>query len=299
MRLMLRSSVLLLALMALTACSTPQQTSTDKTATDESPSSTTEQVTALKAVVMSEALPYSTKNGEKWEGLTHEVLSVIQAELGGGATPEIVEVNSIESAGAALRDGSANIACGVGFSWERAAKMSFSLPFAVGGVRLLTTTDNDGTPEKMKGKTIGVVKGSVPAGVVKNQLPDVEAKSFDTPAEALDALKQGTVETIASGALWAMANVDEVPGSKAVPQRPYGRSAVGCVVNPDNHALLAQANVAIAQLLQKYVDGDEDSTMRINRWIGPDSAVGLPAESIAAYYNAVLSTVTEINTHAD
>ena len=63
--------------------------------------------------------------------------------------------------------------------------------------------------------------------------------------------------------------------------------------------MLAQANVAIAQLLQSYIDADETSTTRINRWIGPDSAVGLPAESIASYYNAVLSTVTGIDTKAN
>ena len=84
-----------------------------------------------------------------------------------------------------------------------------------------------------------------------------------------------------------------------MPERPYGRSAVACVVNPENHALLAKANVAIAQLLQNYIDGDETSTQRINLWIGPDTAVGLSAESIATYYNAVLSTVTGIDTQAD
>ena len=84
-----------------------------------------------------------------------------------------------------------------------------------------------------------------------------------------------------------------------MPERPYGRSAFACVVNPENQALLAKANVAIAQLLQNYIDGEDASTKRINRWIGPDSAVGLPAETIATYYNAVLSTVTGINTQAD
>jgi polar amino acid transport system substrate-binding protein len=208
-------------------------------------------------------------------------------------------VTSIEAAGQALKDGSANIACGVGFSWDRAKQLSYSLHFAIGGVRLLTTDDNDGTPDALIGTSIGVIKNSVPAAVVAKQLPEIELKEFDTPAAALDALKQGTVNAIANGALWAKANVSEVPGSKAVPERPYGRSAVACVVHPKNQALLAQANVAIAQLLQSYIDADETSTTRINRWIGPDSAVGLPAESIATHYNAVLSTVTGIDTQAN
>ena len=144
-----------------------------------------------------------------------------------------------------------------------------------------------------------MIKDSVPASVVANQLPEAEPKPFDSPAAALDALQRGTVDSIANGALWAMANLNAVPGSKAVPERPYGRSAVACVVTSENHALLAKANVAIAQLLQNYIDGDEESTTRINRWIGPESSVGLSAEAIAAYYNAVLSTVTGINTQAE
>ena len=293
---LLRSSALLLALTALTACSTPQPNSTASTSDTEAPAPTPEPDTTLKAVALTDALPYSSKNGQQWEGLAHEILSVIQAELGGDAAAEIVDVTSVKAAGEALKDGSANIACGVGFSWDRAEQLSYSLPFAVGGVRLLTTGDNDGTPEALKGTSIGVVKDSVPAEVVAKQLPETELTPFDTPAAALDALKQGTVDAIANGALWAKANADAVPGSKAVPERPYGRSAVGCVVNPENQALLAKANVAIAQLLQNYVDGDDASTSRINRWVGPESAVGLSTETIATYYNAVLSTVTGIDT---
>ena len=297
MRLMLlRSSALLLTLTALTACSTPQTNSTASTSEAEAPAPTPEPITKLKAVALSDALPYSSQNEQEWEGLAHEVLGVIQTELGGDAAPEIVDVTSIKAAGEALKDGSANIACGVSFSWERAEQLSYSLPFAVGGVRLLTTGDNDGTPDALKGTRIGVVKDSVPADVVAKQLPETELEQFDSPAAALDALKQGTVDAIANGALWAKANADAVPGSKAVPERPYGRSAVACVVTPENQALLAKANVAIAQLLQNYIDGDDASTNRINRWIGPESAVGLSTETIATYYNAVLSTVTGIDT---
>ena len=300
MRLMLlRSTALLLAVTGLTACSTPQTNSTASTSDTEAPAPSPESVTKLKAVVFNDALPYSSKNGQQWEGLAHEVLSVIQAELGGDDATEVIEVTSVKAAGEALKDGSANIACGVGFSWDRAEQLSYSLPFALGGVRLLTTGDNDGTPEALNGMSIGVVKDSVPADVVAKQLPETELKPFDSPAAALDALKEGKVDAIANGALWAKANADVVPGSKAVPERPYGRSAVACVVNPKNQALLAKTNVAIAQLLQNYIDGDDASTKRINRWIGPESAAGLSTEKIASYYNAVLSTVTGIDTKAN
>ena len=164
----LRSSALFLALTALTACSMPDKNSASDA---EAPASPIEQISSVKAVAVTDALPYSAKNGQQWEGLSHEVLSVIQAELGGDSSPDIIEVASVKAAGEALKDGSANIACGVGFSWDRAKELSYSLPFAVGGVRLLTTADIDGTPAELKGRTIGVIRDSVPASVVAKQLP--------------------------------------------------------------------------------------------------------------------------------
>ena len=113
MRLMLlRCSALLLALTALTACSTPQTSSTASTSEAEAPAPTPEPITKLKAVALSDALPYSSQNEQEWEGLAHEVLGVIQAELGGDAAPEIIDFTSIKAAGEDLKDGSANIACG-------------------------------------------------------------------------------------------------------------------------------------------------------------------------------------------
>ena len=79
-----------------------------------------------------------------------------------------------------------------------------------------------------------------------------------------------------------------------VPVRPYGRAGVGCAVTHGNDALLASGNLAIGQLLQGYIDGDEESTRIINSSIGPDSPVGLEVDKIAAYYNSVLGTVAGI-----
>ena len=212
------------------------------------------------------------------------------------ATTELsyVEVGSVSEAKDALTHGTANIVCGVGFSWKRSRQINYTLPFAVGGMRLLTTEGVDGTPESMKGKQIGVITGSIPANLVESQLPEADAKGFDSPDAALKALKDGEIATIAGGALWSKANMAEVPGSRMVPVRPYGRAGVGCAVTHGNDALLASGNLAIGQLLQGDIDGDEESTRIINSSIGPDSPVGLEADKIAAYYNSVLGTVAGI-----
>lgn len=161
-------------------------------------------------------------------------------------------------------------------------------------MRLLTTADVDGTPESMKGQEIGVITGTIPASLVESQLPDAKVKNYDSPDAALEALKNGEINTVAGGALWSKANMADIPGSRMVPDRPYGRAGVGCAVTHGNDDLLATGNLAIGQLLQGYVDGEEESTRIINASIGPDSPVGLEADKIAAYYNSVLGTVAGI-----
>ena len=278
-------AALAVGIIGLAACSSQTKTTSSSTAV------------GMKAVVINDALPYSTKDGDAWSGLAVDVLKAIQNEQSGdSASTELSyqEVNSVSEAQDALSSGKANIVCGVGFSWKRSKQINYTLPFAVGGMRLLTTADVDGTPESMKGQEIGVITGTIPASLVESQLPDAKVKNYDSPDAALEALKNGEINTVAGGALWSKANMADIPGSRMVPDRPYGRAGVGCAVTHGNDDLLATGNLAIGQLLQGYVDGEEESTRIINASIGPDSPVGLEADKIAAYYNSVLGTVAGI-----
>ena len=278
-------AALAVGIIGLAACSSQTKTTSSSTAV------------GMKAVVINDALPYSTKDGDAWSGLAVDVLKAIQNEQSGdSASTELSyqEVSSVSEAKDVLSSGKANIVCGVGFSWKRSKQINYTLPFAVGGMRLLTTADVDGTPESMKGQEIGVITGTIPASLVESQLPDAKVKNYDSPDAALEALKNGEINTVAGGALWSKANMADIPGSKMVPDRPYGRAGVGCAVTHGNDDLLATGNLAIGQLLQGYVDGEEESTRIINASIGPDSPVGLEADKIAAYYNSVLGTVAGI-----
>ena len=278
-------AALAVGIIGLAACSSQTKTTSSSTAV------------GMKAVVINDALPYSTKDGDAWSGLAVDVLKAIQNEqTGDSASTELSyqEVSSVSEAKDVLSSGKANIVCGVGFSWKRSKQINYTLPFAVGGMRLLTTADVDGTPESMKGQEIGVITGTIPASLVESQLPDAKVKNYDSPDAALEALKNGEINTVAGGALWSKANMADIPGSRMVPDRPYGRAGVGCAVTHGNDDLLATGNLAIGQLLQGYVDGEEESTRIINASIGPDSPVGLEADKIAAYYNSVLGTVAGI-----
>ena len=175
--------------------------------------------------------------------------------------------------------------------------MNYTLPFGIGGTRLLTASNTtvDGTPSSLSGKTVGVVKDSASAKVLKSVVPGVTLKAFDTPALAMAAYDSGDVPILGGGTLWLAANSS--PASTALlPLHPYGRSGIGCIVNQNNGKLLSNANLAIGQMMQAYMDGDAGTRHMVERWIGPESSVGLSREVIQALYGLILNVTAEIST---
>jgi polar amino acid transport system substrate-binding protein len=67
-------------------------------------------------------------------------------------------------------------------------------------------------------------------------------------------------------------------------------------VAQNNPGLLTAGNLAIAQMMQAYVDGDSGSREMVNRWVGPGSAIKLSEEQISDFYALILTSTAEIST---
>lgn len=250
----------------------------------------------LKAVIFEEVKPLYSKTDSGYEGFGVDVLEQIRMQSGRRRVSYRV-ASTVKDGINAVITGKADIACGVAFTWGRSTQLSYSLPFGVGGTRLLTSSDTtiDGTPDSLKGQTIGVVRDTASAQVLKSVIPGVTLKAFDTPAEALSAYNSGEVPILGGGTLWLAANSS--PETTALlPFRPYGRSGIGCIVNQNNGKLLSQANIAIGQMMQAYMDGDAGTREMVDRWIGPGSSVGLTRSGISSLYGLILSITAEIST---
>ncbi len=257
----------------------------------------------LRAVVIGDVLPMVDETDGKYDGYSFVVLDAIREQL--KSAPEnkaddiVIEPIPIKSAQDGMnkiRSGEADIACGVAFSWERQRTLTYSLPFATSGVRVLGPKGNDGTPGSLKGKTIGVVKGSTAAAVLANSLDDAEFQFFTTPEEALAGIKDGTVEFLGGDTLWLKANLQATaPEAALVPTFPYARSSVGCVVADTTPHLLNYSNLAIGRMLTAYVDNNKDVRSAVNKWIGPDSQVGLSENLIGDFFTIVLATTAELS----
>ena len=252
--------------------------------------------TMLKAVIFEEVKPLYQKTDAGYEGLGVDVLEQIRMQARRRKV-QYTSANSVKEGLNAVITGKADIACGVAFTWARSTQVNYTLPFGIGGTRLLTASNTtvDGTPSSLSGKTVGVVKDSASAKVLKSVVPGVTLKTFDTPALALAAYDSGDVPILGGGTLWLAANSS--PASTALlPLRPYGRSGIGCIVSQNNGKLLSNANLAIGQTMQAYMDGDAGTRHMVERWIGPESSVGLSREVIQALYGLILNVTAEIST---
>lgn len=254
------------------------------------------QSTTLKAVIFEEVKPLYQKSGGSFEGFGVDVLEQIRIQARRRKVDYRV-ASSVKDGINAVITGKADIACGVAFTWGRATQLSYSIPFAIGGTRLLTASNTtvDGTPDSLKGQTVGVVRDTASANVLKSVAPGASFKRFNTPAEALAAYNNGDVSILGGGTLWLAAN-SSPETSALLPFRPYGRSGVGCIVNQNNGKLLSATNVAIGQMMQAYMDGDAGTREMVNRWLGPGSTVGLSQEAIKSLYGLMLSVTAEIST---
>ena len=300
MRLIKTAATGLIALssIALVAC--------QKEASSPTPAATSASVYdtgKLRAVVIGEALPMVEKNGDSYDGLSFVVLDAIRDQI--NVSPlkkdkdvaiEPVAVSSPKEGLDKIRSGDADIACGVDFSWQRQRTLTYTLPFAMGGVRVLAPAGNDGTPESLNGKTVGVVKDTTASSVLASSVDDATFKFFDSPGDALAALKDGSIEFLGGNTLWLRANqAATAPDSALVPTLPYARSSIACVVADTTPKLLNISNLAIGRLLSSYINDDSEVRSAINQWIGKGSTVGLTDDQIGSFFTIVLSTAAEFS----
>ena len=254
--------------------------------------------TTLKAVIFEDVKPLYQKTDAGYEGFGVDVLEQIRMQARRRKV-QYSSANSVKEGLNAVITGKADIACGVAFTWARSTQVNYTLPFAIGGTRLLMASDTkvDGTPDSLSGQTVGVVKDSPASRVLKNVAPEVNLKPYNTPAEALAAYNSGDVAILGGGTLWLAANSSQET-SALLPFRPYGRSGIGCIVNQNNGKLLSKANIAIGQMMQAYMDGDAGTRHMVERWIGPESSVGLTRIGIESLYSLILNVTAEISTPA-
>ncbi len=197
----------------------------------------------------------------------------------------------------AIATGKADLACGFPFSWERDMRIDHSLPIGLSGLRLLTKADGlDGSVASLAGRSIAVVRGSLAEGELQGIQPRARAVPFNTLQESLSAFQAGQVQAVFSDTivLAGLAQSRGIRGAVLVPELPYEVYGVSCLVPPDASTYRHLVNLAIVRLLQGYLDGEPQAVSAVNRWLGPESSIGIPQARLQAIFEGVLIGVETI-----
>lgn len=224
-----------------------------------------------------------------------EVVRRVQAELSTAlGRPITVRFEAVSDPAELVRrvgKGELALACGVPFSWARDAQVDYTLPIGLSGIRVLAPAGRiDGSPASLQGRRIGAVPGSLGEAVLKGVQPQARVVPFAGLGEAVVALQAGQLDGVMgdTNLLTGKANSLGPTGLVVTPEQPYERYAVGCIVPENDSAFRDLANLAIARLLQGYMDGDPAAVASVDRWVGPKGVLGVPSERIRTYFESVL-----------
>jgi polar amino acid transport system substrate-binding protein len=141
-----------------------------------------------------------------------------------------------------------------------------------------------------------VVANSLAETELRGMQPAAVAVRFPNLAAAFKALQAGQVQGVIGDTL-LLANQTRAAGAQGLaltPDLPYERYAVACALPENDSAFRNLANLAIAQLLQGYVDGQPEAVAAVDRWVGPSSSLRLSQAQIRTYFETVLLGVEAI-----
>jgi polar amino acid transport system substrate-binding protein len=186
----------------------------------------------------------------------------------------------------------------VTFTWNRDRYVDFSVSYGVTGTRLLVKKgSNLGTPESLVNRQIGVLENGSSESTIQVVQPQAKIVRFKTIGEGIAALEQGKIDAFGSdgvlleGARQTLPNRDAL---EVVPNLPYAREGIACIVPENNSAFLDRVNFAIVKLMQGYVMGDKESVAIVDQWFGKDGVITIDNDLIKNYFQGVINSREQI-----
>ncbi|QNI69315.1 extracellular substrate-binding orphan/ GRRM family protein [Cyanobium sp. NS01] len=187
--------------------------------------------------------------------------------------------------------GTADLACGIPFSWEADMTADFSMPIGVSGLRLLAPAGRfDGNPAALTGRPIGVVRSTLAETELQGMQPEARLVPFANLSEALDALEANRVEGVIGDTkvLAALARARGLKDLALVPDQPFESYGVACLLPENDSAFRNLVDLAIARLLQGYVDGRPEDVAAVDRWLAPGTGPGAAHEQVDEIFQGLL-----------
>lgn len=165
------------------------------------------------------------------------------------------------------------------FTWKRDKKVDFSVSYGATGTQLLVKKGSTlGSPESLIGKRIGVLAGTTNEQAIARVQPKVKLVYFKTRAEGYTALEQDTIDAFSSDSILLEGWLQQQKNPDAfaiVPDRPYSREGIACMVPENNSKFLDTVNYSLVKFMQGFVNGNQRYVTIFDRWFGSQGSVAL------------------------
>ena len=250
----------------------------------------------------SDLIPYSYINEEgELVGYSIDLLNLVQEELqqrlGKDIIIQVVIEDTISERIPKLRSGEFDIACDTSFTWERDRYVDFSTSYAVSGVRLLVNSESDlASPESLANQRIGTAPNNPAEVTIKAIQPQAKLVSVNSVEEGLKALETGKVDALAGDTVILYAIREELgkDSYKLVPEQPFARYGMACIVAENNSTFLNVVNYSIIKMMQGYLVGENRFVEMVNQWFGAEGIINLEPSIIRNFFENVLITKEQV-----
>ena len=238
----------------------------------------------LTAGTSKDAFPFAYKDKQgKLIGYSVDMLKLIQQqlekELGKKLQLKLVALNTDERIPNIINN-KVDIVCDASsFTWERNKNVDFSFSYGATGTNLLVKkTSNLGDSKSLIGKRIGVLAKTTNEKAIAQAQPKAKLVYFKDRQKAYTALEQGKIDAFASDGIlleaW-LGRGQHYNTYKVVPDRPYSREGIACMVPENNSDFLDTVNYTFYGFMQGFVNNESKYVTIFDRWFGPRGAIPL------------------------
>ena len=165
------------------------------------------------------------------------------------------------------------------FTWERNKNVDFSFSYGATGTNLLVKkASNLGSPKSLIGQKIGVLAKTKNEQAIKQTQPQAKLIYLRDRWQGYTALQQGRIDAFADDGIlleaW-LGRKQNFNKYKVVPDRPYSREGIACMVPENNSDFLDTVNYTFYGFMQGFVNNESKYVTIFDRWFGPRGAIPL------------------------
>ena len=238
----------------------------------------------LTAGTSKDAFPFAYKNKEgQLIGYSVDMLKLIQQQLEKELGKKVqLKLVALPPAGRIpnIVNRKVDIVCDASsFTWERNKNVDFSFSYGATGTNLLVKkASNLGSPKSLIDKKIGVLAKTTNEQAIKQAQPQAKLVYLKDRWQGYAALQQGKIDAFADDGIlleaW-LGRGQHYNTYKVVPDRPYSREGIACMVPENNSDFLDTVNFTFYGFMQGFVNNEIKYVTIFDRWFGERGAIPL------------------------